>query len=71
MNLHSEFPSFDDFTNCNYTCIGLTKCLIYAKISNTINIDVKPPKDLTLELLRWIRPSQAIIDRSRAKILDA
>ncbi|RDX67465.1 hypothetical protein CR513_53661, partial [Mucuna pruriens] len=37
MNLHFEFPNFDDFTNYDCTCIGLTECPICLEISNAIN----------------------------------
>ncbi|RDX69480.1 hypothetical protein CR513_51402, partial [Mucuna pruriens] len=40
MNLHSEFPYFDDFKYCDCTCTKLTKCLICVGISNAINVGV-------------------------------
>ncbi|RDX95248.1 hypothetical protein CR513_22257, partial [Mucuna pruriens] len=40
INMHYEFHNFDDFTNCDCTCTGLTECLIYTEISSVINVSV-------------------------------
>ncbi|RDX69205.1 hypothetical protein CR513_51705, partial [Mucuna pruriens] len=38
MNLHSEFPDFDDFKDCDCTYTKLTKFPICVEISNVINV---------------------------------
>ncbi|RDX73166.1 hypothetical protein CR513_47264, partial [Mucuna pruriens] len=38
MDLHSEFPNFDDFKDCDCTCTELTECPICLEISNVINV---------------------------------
>ncbi|RDY07070.1 hypothetical protein CR513_08857, partial [Mucuna pruriens] len=40
VNLHSKFPDFDDFTDCDCTCTVLIEFLICTKISSVINVDV-------------------------------
>ncbi|RDX65288.1 hypothetical protein CR513_56063, partial [Mucuna pruriens] len=41
INLHFEFPNFDDFTNCDCICTGLNECPICAKINVAINSGVR------------------------------
>ncbi|RDY14403.1 hypothetical protein CR513_00544, partial [Mucuna pruriens] len=37
VNLHSEFPDFHYFADCDCTCVGLNECPICVEISSAIN----------------------------------
>ncbi|RDX67826.1 hypothetical protein CR513_53248, partial [Mucuna pruriens] len=39
--MHSKFPYFNDFTDCNCTCTRLTKCPICVKFGNDINVGAR------------------------------
>ncbi|RDY10623.1 hypothetical protein CR513_04820, partial [Mucuna pruriens] len=48
VNLHYEFPNFDDFKDCDYTCTELTECPICVEISVGVTdvvevVAVQPP----------------------------
>ncbi|RDX97061.1 hypothetical protein CR513_20218, partial [Mucuna pruriens] len=47
VNLHFEFPDFDDFIDCDCTCIGLIEFLIYEErggsLTNETTIEATEP----------------------------
>ncbi|RDX84792.1 hypothetical protein CR513_34100, partial [Mucuna pruriens] len=67
MNLHSEFPNFDDFKDCDCTCTKLIECPICVEISaceRVINtsevvevVATQPPLPSTVQPLQSLAKS--------------
>ncbi|RDY08539.1 hypothetical protein CR513_07220, partial [Mucuna pruriens] len=63
INLHSEFPDFDDFTDYDCTCTRLTECPICLQISSVINasarvVDIIESVAVQSPLLSIVQPLQ-------------